>query len=77
MLMVCTCFLTDLTHTIAIPATTMVPINGSFQGGIGLEFMASERNCFEIMWQHQSTHAPTTYLDLGSFGLMRSTQILT
>jgi hypothetical protein len=43
-------------------------INGSFQGGIGLEFMASERNCFEIMWLHQSTHAPTHYLDLGSFG---------
>lgn len=43
-------------------------INGSFQGGIGLEFMASERNCFEIMWQHQSTHAPTSYLDLNSFG---------
>jgi len=43
-------------------------INGSFQGGLGLEFMASERNCFEIMWQHQSTHAPTHYLDLNSFG---------
>jgi len=40
-------------------------LNGSFQGGLGLEFMASERNCFEIMWQHQSTHAPTTYLDAG------------
>jgi len=38
-------------------------VNGSFQGGLGLEFMASERNCFEIMWQHQSTHAPTDYWD--------------
>jgi hypothetical protein len=43
-------------------------LDGSFQGGIGLEFMASERNCFELMWQHQSTHADTYYLDLGSFG---------
>jgi hypothetical protein len=40
-------------------------INGGFQGGIGVEFMASERNCFELMWLHQSTHAPTTYLDAG------------
>jgi len=43
-------------------------IDGSFQGGIGIEYMASERNSFEIKWQHQSTHAPTYYLDLGSFG---------
>src|SRR5438045_543785 len=44
-------------------------INGSFQGGLGLEFMASERNCFELMWQHQSTHAPTYYLDNGTVGV--------
>lgn len=43
-------------------------IEGSFQGGVGLEFMTSERNCIELMWQHQSTHADTRYLDLGSFG---------
>jgi hypothetical protein len=43
-------------------------IDGSFQGGVGLEYMASERNSFEIMWQHQSTHAPTYYLDYSSFG---------
>jgi hypothetical protein len=43
-------------------------INGSFQGGLGLEFMRSERNCIELMWQHQSTHAPTYYLDNGAVG---------
>ena len=31
-------------------------IDGSFQGGIGIEYMASPRNCVELMWQHQSTH---------------------
>jgi hypothetical protein len=44
-------------------------IDGSFQGGVGIEYMASERNCFEIMWQHQSTHAPTYYLDNGTLGI--------
>ena len=43
-------------------------LDGSFQGGVGIEYMMSERNCVELMWQHQSTHAPTNYLDLGSFG---------
>lgn len=44
-------------------------IEGSFQGGVGIEYMASERNSFEIMWQHQSTHAPTNYLDNGTVGV--------
>ena len=47
-------------------------INGSFQGGVGIEYMTSPRNCVELMWQHQSTHAPTTYAD-GSITGTKST----
>jgi hypothetical protein len=37
-------------------------LNGSFQYGAGVEFMVKPHNCIELMWQHQSTTAPTTYL---------------
>lgn len=36
-------------------------INAAFQGGVGIEYLASPRNCVELMWLHTSTHAPTTY----------------
>jgi hypothetical protein len=36
-------------------------LKGSFQYGAGLEFMVSPHNCIELMWQHQSTTAPTEY----------------
>jgi hypothetical protein len=38
-------------------------IMGGFQGGVGLEYMLQPRYCLEVMWQHQSTHAPTNYWD--------------
>jgi len=47
-------------------------LKGSFQYGAGLEYMASPRNCVELMWQHQSTHAPTTYLS-GAGGQVKNT----
>jgi len=41
-------------------------LKGSFQYGLGAEFMVSPRNCIELMWQHQSTTAPTEYLYNGT-----------
>jgi hypothetical protein len=38
-------------------------IQGGFQGGVGLEYMIQPRYCVELMWLHQSTHAPTYYWD--------------
>lgn len=38
-------------------------INGGFQGGVGIEYMAQPQYGVELMWQHQSTHAPTNYWD--------------
>jgi hypothetical protein len=40
-------------------------LKGSFQYGLGAEFMVSPHNCIELMWQHQGTTAPTEYIDIG------------
>ena len=37
-------------------------LKGSFQYGLGAEFMVSPHNCIELMWQHQGTTAPTEYI---------------
>jgi hypothetical protein len=37
-------------------------VDGGFQGGVGIERMLQSHYCVELMWLHQSTHAPTTYL---------------
>src|SRR5215510_4709379 len=36
-------------------------IAGNFEYGAGVEFMLQPRNCIELMWLHQGTHAPTYY----------------
>src|SRR5262249_19200137 len=38
-------------------------LNGGFQWGLGAEFMLQPHYCIELLWQHQSTHAPTNYWD--------------
>ena len=38
-------------------------INGGGQWGLGIEYMLQPKYCLEVMWIHQSTHAPTYYWD--------------
>ena len=44
-------------------------IKGGFQGGIGLEYVAGPHNGVELLYLHQSTTAPTTYLYPGIGGV--------
>lgn len=43
-------------------------IKGGFQGGIGLEYIAGPHNGVELLYLHQKTTAPTTYLQTGQIG---------
>ncbi len=48
-------------------------LKGSFQYGAGLEFMVKPHNCIELMWQHQSTTAPTEYAGAGGISTVKHT----
>src|SRR6266498_3700919 len=43
-------------------------INGGYQWGVGLEYLANPHNGVEISYLRQKTHAPTTYLQTGQSG---------
>ena len=38
-------------------------LNGGYQWGAGVEYVPFPQGSIELLYQHQSTHAPTTYKD--------------
>jgi hypothetical protein len=48
-------------------------IKGGFQWGVGLEYLAGQNNGIEVLYLHQSTTAPTTYIQSGQLGGVKTT----
>ena len=49
-------------------------IKGGFQWGVGLEYLVGPSNGIEILYLHQKTTAPTTYIQTGQLGGVKNTE---